>query len=169
MLRRAVLSAIIFILVCPRLASPQNVDVEYRVKAVYLFNFLKFIEWPPGTTGSPLVIGVLGHDPFREALDSVVRGRTVKGRPVEIRRYSKRAQVKGCNILFIGHGDFERFGVPMQPGLLTVGESRGFLRSGGIIDFYLEDHRVHFEIEPSVARSAGLHLSSQLLKLGKML
>jgi len=143
--------------------------LEYQVKAAFLFNFLKFVEWPAAANNSPWVIGVLGHDPFGELLDQTVRGKIVNGRPVEVRRYSRLGDVKDCNILFIGRADFEHAGTPVQPGLLTVGEAPGFLKSGGVINFYLEDNRVHFEIRPEVARSAGLHMSSQLLKLGRAL
>jgi hypothetical protein len=143
--------------------------LEYQVKAAFLFNFLKFVEWPPGAGDAPWVIGVLGHDPFGEVLDQTVRGKIVSGRPVEVRRYSRLSDVKGCNILFIGGADFGRIGIPAQQGMLTVGEAPGFLKAGGTINFYIEDNRVHFEIQPAVARTAGLRLSSQLLKLGRTL
>ena len=115
------------------------------------------------------MIGILGRDPFAGVLEDTVRGKMVNGRRVEVRRYARPADVKDCNILFIGHADFERLGMPAQPGLLTVGEAPGFLKSGGMINFYLEDNRVHFEIRPEVAHAAGLRLSSQLLKLGRAL
>jgi YfiR/HmsC-like len=143
--------------------------LEYQVKAAFLFNFLKFVEWPQAAGATPWVIGILGHDPFGELLDQTVKGKIVSGRPVEIRRYSRLNEVKDCNILFIGAADFGRIVIPAQPGLLTVGEAPGFLKSGGIINFYIEDNRVHFEIQPGVARTAGLRVSSQLLKLGRPL
>jgi hypothetical protein len=143
--------------------------LEYQVKAAFLFNFLKFVEWPPAAAETPWVIGVLGHDPFGEVLDETVRGKIVNGRKIEVHRYSKPAEAKDCNILFIGRGDYERTGIPTQSGLLTVGEAAGFLRSGGAVSFYLEENRVRFEIRPEAARAAGLHVSSQLLKLGRPL
>lgn len=143
-------------------------QLEYQVKAAFLFNFLKFVEWPPAAPDSPWVIGVLGRDPFGGALDSTVRGKTVNGRKVDVRRYTKASDVKDCNILFIGRDDYERTGIPTQPGLLTVGESSGFLKAGGAVSFYVEDDRVRFEIRPASARSAGLHVSSQLLKVGRV-
>jgi YfiR/HmsC-like len=143
--------------------------LEYQVKAAFLFNFLKFVEWPAAPNDSPWVIGILGHDPFGGALEDTVRGKMVNGRPVDVRRYARPGDVKDCNILFIGRADYERLGTPVQAGLLTVGEASGFLKSGGIINFYLEDNRVHFEIRPGVARSSGVRISSQLLKLGRVL
>jgi hypothetical protein len=91
----------------------------------------------------------------------------VNGRPVEVRRYAKPGDVKGCQILFIGRVESEHVGTLLQSGLLTAGEAPGFLKSGGIINFYLEDNRVHFEISPANARLAGLRVSPQLLRLGK--
>ena len=143
--------------------------LEYQVKAAFLFNFLKFVEWPAAAGDAPWVIGILGHDPFAGVLEDTVRGKMVSGRRVEVRRYIRPAEVKDCNILFIGRADFERLGLPAQPGLLTVGEAPGFLKSGGMINFYLDENRVHFEIRPEVAHSAGLRVSSQLLKLGRAL
>jgi hypothetical protein len=171
-MRRALFSAITIILLarrpaCP--APPAGDDLEYQVKAAFLFNFLKFVEWPPAAGESPWGVCILGHDPFGQVLDQTVRGKIVNGRAVEVRRYSRLADVKDCNILFIGHADFGRLGMPAQAGVLTVGEVPGFLKSGGIINFYIEENRVHFEIQPSVARSAGLRVSSQLLKLGRAL
>jgi YfiR/HmsC-like len=165
---RAVFTAIaIALLAAP--APAGEVRLEYEVKAAFLFNFLKFVEWPPSPGGTPWVICVLGHDPFGDVLDETVRGKIVNGRRVEVRRYSRISDVKGCNILFIGRADYERAGTPVQPGLLTVGEAPGFLKSGGVINFYLEDSRVRFEIRPSVAHAAGLQISAQLLKLGRAL
>jgi len=157
-----------------RAAESAEDRLEYQVKAAFLFNFLKFVEWPAATNDAPWVIGILGHDPFGGALEETVRGKIINGRPVEVRRYSRPADVKDCNILFIGRADYERMGasaqpILQQPGLLTVGEAPGFLKSGGTINFYLQDNRVHFEIQPSVAHSAGLRVSAQLLKLGRTL
>lgn len=144
-------------------------NLEYQVKAAFLFNFLKFVEWPPAAPDAPWVIGVLGHDPFGETLEWTVRGKFVNGRKVAVRRYNKASDVKDCNILFLGRDYDERSGIPTQPGLLTVGESSGFLKAGGIVSFYIEENRVRFEIRPESARAAGLRVSPQLLKLGRTL
>jgi len=162
--------AVAMALCCSFASGQDKADrLEYQVKAAFLFNFLKFVEWPGSATSSPWVIGVLGHDPFGTVLDDTVRGKLVNGRPVEVRRYARAAEVKDCNILFIGHAESERTALPVQAGLLTVGEAPGFIKARGIINFYLEENRVHFEIGPSVSRSSGLHVSAQLLKLGRPL
>lgn len=166
-MRRAVTLAIAVALLGAQPAALSGEDLEYQVKAAFLFNFLKFVEWPPAAPDTPWVIGVLGHDPFGETLDLTVRGKIVNGRKVDVRRYRNAADVKDCNILFIGRDDYERTGIPTQPGMLTVSESAGFLKAGGAISFYIEDNRVRFEIRPASARAAGLRVSSQLLKLGR--
>jgi hypothetical protein len=168
-MRRAIFTAIVVSLLAVP-ASPAGDDrLEYQVKAAFLFNFLKFVEWPASASDSPWGICVLGHDPFGDVLDQTVRGKIVNGRAVEVRRYARLGDVKDCHILFIGHADFERVGTSVQQGLLTVGESPTFLKAGGIINFYIEENRVHFEIRPSVMQATGLHVSSQLLKLGRTL
>jgi hypothetical protein len=148
-------------------------SLEYEVKAAFLFNFLKFVEWPANAPGAasdaPWVIGVLGHDPFGTLLSDTVRDKVVNGHRVEVRRYAKPGDVKGCHILFIGRVESAHMGTLSQPGVLTAGEAPGFLKSGGVINFYLEDNRVHFEISPAAAHSAGLRVSPQLLRLGKAL
>lgn len=167
-MHRVITCALVGALLLIRPSSLAAEDLEYQVKAAFLFNFLKFVEWPAAGDG-PWVIGILGRDPFGGALDRTVQGKTVNGRAVEVRHYAKPDDVKDCNILFLSRGDFEKMGAPMQPGLLTVGEAPGFLKAGGVINFYLEDNRVHFEIRPEVARFSGLHVSAQLLKLGRTL
>jgi hypothetical protein len=167
--RRTLLSVVATLLLAPPPVCRASDGLEYQVKAAFLFNFLKFVEWPVAASDVPWVIGILGHDPFAGALEDTVRGKIVNGRRVEVRHFPRAADVKDCNIIFIGRADSQRLGMPSQPGLLTVGEAPEFLKSGGIINFYLDDNRVHFEIRPEVAHAAGLRVSSQLLKLGRAL
>lgn len=167
--RRFILAALVSLVAPFCHGADAAASLEYQVKAAFLFNFLKFVEWPAAPPDSPWVIGVVGHDPIGDVLDNMVRGKIVSGRAVKIRRYVKSTGIKDCNILFIGRADFERFGTPVEPGLVTVGEAPGFLKAGGIINFYLEDNRVRFEILASAAHTTGFRVSSQLLKLGRTL
>lgn len=175
LIKKGIVLAAMLSLLSPLWSTESGEDrLEYQVKAAFLFNFLKFVEWPPAANDVPWVIGILGHDPFDGVLEETVRSKIVNGHPVEVRHYARAADVNHCNILFIGRVDYERMGAQLQPllqeaGLLTVGEAAGFLKAGGIINFYLLDNRVHFEIRPALARSAGLHVSAQLLKLGRTL
>jgi hypothetical protein len=86
-----------------------------------------------------------------------------------VRRFAKPSDVRDCNILFLGRAETDHLAKPSQSGVLTVGESPAFLKEGGVINFYVEDNRVRFEIQPAVARAVGLRVSSQLLKLGRVL
>lgn len=165
-MRRAIVKAIAVALLATQVAYSAGDALEYQVKAAFLFNFLKFVEWPASAGDSPWVIGILGHDPFNGVLDETIRGKTVNGRPIQVRRYARVSDIKECNILFIGRTDYERLGTPVRPGLLTVGEAPGFLQSGGIVNFYLQDNRVRFEIRAAAAHASAIQVSSQLLKLG---
>lgn len=140
--------------------------LEYQVKAAFLFNFLKFVDWPLPPQGGPWVIGVLGKDPFMESLEDIVRGKTVNGRAVIVQHYAHTADVRNCNILFVPLAEFKHVGNLVLPGVLTVGETAGFLEAGGVINFILTDNKIHFEANAQAARAAGLHVSAQLLHLG---
>lgn len=142
--------------------------LEYQVKAAFLYNFLKFVDWPDASGDAPWVVGVVGRDPFGNYLEEAVRAKKVNGREVVVRRFARLAEVRDCHVLFIPNTEFRRVGVAAQPGLLTVGESPGFLDAGGVINFFIEDERVRFEIRPEAARGSGLHISAQLLKLGSV-
>jgi hypothetical protein len=151
-------------------------SLEYRVKAAFLFNFAKFIEWPPQTLGgpqAPYTICVLGQDPFGEELDVIARQTTVQGRSVAIRRPGEAKEASGCHILFIASS--ER---PMLPAILaalgpaptlTVGDDEEFNRLGGCLRFFIEESRVRFEINLPATERARLKLSSKLLNLARVI
>jgi hypothetical protein len=143
-----------------------EVPLEYQVKAAFLFNFLKFVDWPLPAEGGPWVIGVLGKDPFMDSLEDMVRGKTVNGRPVVVRHYPRLTDVHDCHVLFVPRPEFKRGGNFLLPMALTVGESAGFLEAGGVLNFILSDQKVHFEANAQAAKAAGLHVSAQLLQLG---
>ena len=139
---------------------------EYRVKAAFLLNFLKFAQWPDVGTSDQFVIGVLLPDPFSAELDDAARAAKIAGRRVEIRRFRKLGDVRHCHILFVPR-DAEFSSADLaQAGRLTVGETPRFLSSGGIISFYLQDNQVRFEIDPSAAERAGVRINAHVLQLG---
>lgn len=149
-------------------------DLEYQVKAAFLFNFAKFVEWPADAferPRDPVAICVMGKDPFGESLDSVVRGETVNGRPLVVRRPRQTLEARGCHILFLARSERGRQDEILSSvegaGILTVGEDDGFLTDGGIIRFVLEENRVRFEINLAAAEANRLKLSSQLLRLAR--
>lgn len=148
---------------------------EYEVKAVFLYNFAQFVEWPTGTfvsADSPLIIGVLGGDAFADTLEQTVKGETVKGRPLLVRKFHDKEDITACHVLFVsrsqegGLRDLHDF--LEDSGSLTVGECRDFAVSGGVINFFLQANKIRFEINPVLAQRKGLKISSQLLSLGKI-
>jgi len=117
-------------------------------------------------TSEPFIIGVLLPDPFNAGLDEVVRSVKISGRRVEVRRVHKLGDVRRCHLLFVPR-DAEYLAADLpRAGRLTVGESPQFLASGGIINFYLQDNHVRFEIDPNAAQLAGVRISAHVLQLG---
>jgi hypothetical protein len=149
---------------------------EYAVKAAFLYHFAHLVEWPgPPAPGEPLVIAVVGSDPFGDTLDEVLAGKSVRGQPVRVQRFAGPAQLDGArvHILFVGRGADEsmRRSFPILAGqpVLTVGESEDFAERGGIIRFRVTpEGRVAFDINLQRAEQSGLRLSSQLLKLARI-
>jgi hypothetical protein len=148
-------------------AAPSPTEVE----AVFLFNFSQFVDWPPQAfpdPNSPIVIGVLGSDPFGATLDDVVRGEMVNGHALVARRSQRIEELTDCHILFISSSE--------RPGLesilkvlkgrstLTVSDLQNFAHEGGIIGFVLEGNRIRLRINLEAAKAAGLTLSSKLLR-----
>jgi hypothetical protein len=160
----------------PREAEAQKLVVqEYQVKAVFLFRFIQFIEWPkdsPQTHESSICVGVLGDDPFGAALDEVVKNEVVHYRKLTVRRSSQPDDLKSCALVFVSRSEQGRMSgivasLSSAP-VVTVSEVPGFGKLGGIINFFLEGKKVRFEINPSAAKKHGLRVSSELLKLGRI-
>jgi hypothetical protein len=146
---------------------------EYQVKAAFLYNFAKFVEWPAGAgVDAPLVIGVLGKDPFGSQIDRAVEGKTVNGRRLMIKRFSSLEAYEYCHILFVSSS--ERSNLPQiiaavrNSSVLTVSETERFAHIGGIINFVTIENRIRFEINQAAAERAGLKISSKLLSLARV-
>jgi hypothetical protein len=145
--------------------------LEYQVKAVFLLNFTKFIEWPATAfeqADSPVTICILGTDPFGAMLNRVVEGEVVNGRKVAVQRIKHAPSPKSCQVLFWGKP--EGAGTPpsgLGPGVLTVGEGDGFMHEGGMITFIIENRRVRFDVNQTAAEAAGLKISSKLLSVAR--
>lgn len=147
---------------------------EYPVKAAFLFNFAKFVEWPADAFKSPadpIAICVLGQNPFGTALEDVVRGKTVANRTFVVREISNAQQASTCQIVFVSASERKHFRFLLdglkERSILTVGEGDDSTANGGIINFKLKDARVRIEIDPGAAGRAGLRISSKLLSLAE--
>ena len=147
---------------------------EYDVKAAYIYNFAKFVEWSKGKSPEPLgtiTVCVVGSDPFGPTL-AAIEGKTVEGKKIRTRRDPAVQNVKGCEVLFISGSEEERLDRVLEAvkGLtvLTIGDTKGFAQRGVMINFYMENRNVRFEINPKAAERAGLKISSNLLKIAKI-
>ena len=147
---------------------------EYQVKAAFIFNFAKFVEWPSGAFAdatSPLCIGVLGENPFGANLERTVQDKTLNNRSIVIKECKTLDEARKCHLLFISASE-KRPLAEIVEGLagahiLTVGEAENFLKGGGMINFFREGNRFRFEINDGAAKKVGLKIDSKLLGLGK--
>ena len=161
-------------LACAVAAAAQRTFDEREVKAVFLLNFVQFVDWPSSafsTPESPVVIGVLGEDPFGRLLDEVVAGEIVKGRTLSITRYRRVEDVKSCHVLFISPSESAQYehimaALRSQP-TLTVGETENFT-TRGMIRFLTESNRIRLEVNVDAAKTAGLTISSNLLRAARI-
>jgi hypothetical protein len=156
-------------------ASDQPID-EYQMKAAFLFNFAKFVEWPAGSfqnPADPIDICIMGQDPFGRSLEATVAGKAVEGRLFVIRHIAGGKQVAGCHILFIAASERKAASTMAEikaPGLLTVGDSKATLAAEGVvINFKLDAGKVRFEINMEASDRAKLHISSRLLSLAHVI
>ena len=142
---------------------------EYEVKAAFLLNFIRFVEWPPASTSSnePFSICILGDDPFQRTLDLLVQTEKVNGRPITVRRISRWQPP--CRLLFISASERDVFQTlqRVEPGVLTVGEEPGFLIDGGMINFIVAERRVQFDINLQTASKASVRISSRLVGVAR--
>jgi hypothetical protein len=165
-------------MLCLLWATPASAQVakapEYSLKAAYLFNFIQFVEWPSNSFTSevaPIIIGVLGEDPFVGALDQAIKEKKVHGRSFEIRRSKQIGDLRECQVLFVCASEAKRLSeiLPLikKSGLLTVSDIDRFAEQGGVINFTMENNKVRFEVNMNAATAANLKISAQLLRLAK--
>jgi len=145
---------------------------QYQVKAAFLYNFMKFVEWPvDGLSGSGTIcLGILGRDPFDDALDEI-KGKGAKGRKVVVQHFRSIEEVKGCDLLFICASEKGRLSHILKfahnSPMLTVADHEGFCEAGGMINLLFIKNRVSFEVNVAAASRARLRIRSQLLKLAR--
>jgi hypothetical protein len=145
---------------------------EWEVKAAFLFNFAKFVDWPATKLppSAPLIIGTLGEDPFGSDLEKTIGGKNVLGHPIEIRRYASSTDARQAHIVFIDDSEKRRHSQILKTlsdaSVLTVGDTENFCEQGGMINFKLVANKVRFEINQGAAEKEGLKISSKLLSVG---
>ena len=156
-------------------AQDSSVSSEYLIKAGFIYNFANLVQWPSTAftqPDSPIVIGILGEDPFGTVLDRVLAGKKVNGRIFLVKRLKSASDLRECHIVFVSSSEMAHLGeaIHLVKGMpiLTIGEIPGFAKRGGIINLFLEDNKVHFEVNVEAAKEADLNISSRLLALARI-
>jgi hypothetical protein len=164
--------ALVLASVSPAGAAP---PVEYSLKAVFLYNFVRFVDWPESVFTSPedpFVIGIVGQDPFGSLLYEAIAGETYHGRPITIAHFAGPREIGHCHLLFIPHENRARVDEILakvrDQNVLTVGESETFLDHGGMIALTTEQSRVHVRINAAALRNTALGVSSRLLQVAQI-
>ena len=168
---RLILLSVAFGSVFAGLAMAQDSGAgEYEIKAAFLLNFARFAQWPPTALGDaprPIVIGIVGEDPFDpQILDGLGR-KSVDGRPLVIRHFKDGRDLDGCHILFVGamkDKDLQAIlEAASKKNILTVGDNAGFMSAGGMIRFLAKGDKIRFEVSPMRVESASIKLSAKLM------
>lgn len=166
---------LIAVLIFSGFKPPQTlVSDEHKVKAVFLYNFAQFVDWPAtayAESDSAIVIGVLGKDPFGSFLDETVNGESVKGHPITIQRYSSVKEIRQCHILYVNVTG-TRLGNTLSAlkgkNILTVGDAANFTRLGGMIRFKNEENKIGLQINLNEVKQTDIVVSSKLLRLSEI-
>lgn len=171
---RLIISVVLALAWTPLLAAPPSPN-EYSLKAVFLYNFCRFIDWPPPAFHSPsdpLIIGIIGPDPFGTLLEEAIAGETYHGRPIQIEHYRTPREIRQCHLLFLSQGDESQTDAILAAvagrNILTVGETESFLDHGGMIALTAEQNRVRLRINPTALRATKLNVSSKLLQVAEI-
>ncbi len=168
-----------FFYVHPSLAKDnarQDITATYEeVKAAFIYNFTLFIEWPETAfpaKDSPITVGVLGDDAFADILKEIIKDHTARGRGFSIKTSESIKQLSNYHIIFIGGKNVKKAPKILKAldgsHSLTISDSPGMAEKGVIINFFIENERVRFEINLEAARRAGLKISAKMLRLARI-
>lgn len=175
--QRQVAAAFALLLLLPlRIAcADPRAEQEYALKAVFLYNFCRFIDWPDRAFASPdepMVIGVVGDNPFGRLIEETVKGETVRGRRIRVEYYRRAADIGRCHVLFVNASEMNRadeiIAAVAGRSVVTVGETDAFLDRGGMIALTAEQNRVRLRINPARLRAENLAASSKLLRVAEI-
>jgi hypothetical protein len=162
-------------LVCAVAAAQSGEPNEYEVKAAFLFNFTKFVEWPDASFSdphAPILLGIIGDDPFGESLTSIIAGQKVDGRTIVIQKHRYGDDLRHCHILFVSASERSHVAPILASvqtaGVMTVSDIDGFAEAGGLMQFVIEENRVRFVVNLDVAKQSKLRVSAKLLALARV-
>ena len=160
----------------PLLQSQTTPLPEYKIKAVFLFNFTQFVVWPDNVfshSNDPFVIGILGKDPFGNYINEVVAGEKMGSHPLIIAHYQNINEINNCQMLFISINNDAVIPAGLSTlsnrSILTVSDAPGFAQSGGIIGFVTTNNKIKLQININKAKAAGLNISSKLLSVADII
>lgn len=160
-----------FLFLCSPASSEIHEATEYEVKAAFIYNFAKFVEWPEGSPDNVLQVCILGEDPFGKAIDSI-ESKSIGKRKVALNRINSVKNSGSCHILFIASSEKRQLRSITQTlssaKILTIGDSEGFAKKGLVINLFMDKGRVRFEINLDAARRSGLRISPRLLELARI-
>ena len=167
---------ILFAWAWPRWAvADEQSAKEYEVKAAFIFKFAQFMEWPAAAFASdkdPIVVATFGEDPFEGGLDRVMAGKSIGNRPVVVKHFGGADEITRCHILFAAASSSEDVAGVLhkwaKSPVMTIGDGDNFCQEGGIIQFIIEDGKIHFEVNMEAEDQSGVKISSRLLKLAKI-
>lgn len=172
----AFLRHILLCLMLSGLIQPAHAQTpEYSLKAVFIYNFCQFIDWPDSAfaaRSTPLIIGIIGNDPFDGELEATVRGEVLRGRPLRVEHYRRLEDARRCHLLFIADSERGRTSSILASlrgtSIVTVGETNDFVSQGGMIALIADGNRVRLQINPVRLRTAQLAVSSKLLRVAEV-
>ena len=167
---KAIGAILFFSFYCLQLQAQKSASREYQVKAVFLYNFTQFIEWPSTAfhgSDAPFVIGILGNDPFGKFLDEALAGEKIMGHAMKVERYQDVKDISSCHILFINpnYQLGEALTVTRNRTILTVSDAVNFMKMGGMIRFFTQNNKIRLQVNTSAVKSGKLVISSKLLRL----
>ncbi len=171
----AVTLALLLLLPLRIACGDPSADQEYALKAVFLYNFCRFIDWPDRAFASPdepMVIGVVGDNPFGRLIEETVKGEAVRGRRIRVEYYRRLADIDRCHVLFVSASEMNRADDITEAlagrSVVTVGETEAFLDRGGMIALTADQNRVRLRINPAALRAENLVASSKLLRVAEI-
>lgn len=148
---------------------------EYKLKAAFLYNFTRFVEWPDQAfpnTAAPIVIGIIGEDPFGSFLDDLISNEKIGNRSIIVRRFAEAKDIADCQLLYITYLQTEKIAAVLSmvsnKGVLTINDIPAFTGMGGIVQFYTEKNKIRMMINNAAAKRAGLNISTKLLSVAKV-
>ena len=166
----------LFVWGCTNYSYAQTpVSNEYQIKAAFLFNFTQFVEWPNtsfATSNEPLVIGILGKNPFGSYLNEIITGEVVNGHPLVIRYYPTASELQYCHILYINKSEIDNLKQITEKlkgqSTLTISDANNFLNSGGMVELFTRDKKIKIKINLEDAKEKKLTISTKLLRLAEI-